>query len=216
MSRTNLQRKIAKQLLKKPVGKFEAIDLSTAANTPDWITRAYRNNRYVVMINDNARVKGHSVIKAMVQRHDDKPIPNHWRELQTIKNQIFGKVSTAVEFYPPESELVDMANIYWLWILPPNWQLTTDLKSITPSLLIQPDITEEAICDLVYNLIEGIVPDNMTPDQSAVFFRAMAITAIETLKKHQGIDSTAGFLEKILQDTTETTELLENFELLNA
>lgn len=117
MSRTRAQRAQAKKLLKKQAGKLEPIDLAER-NAPDWMTRAYRNNRYVVMIDDNARINGIAAIKAMVQRHDDKPIPGHWRQLQNIKNELFGAESTAIEFYPPESLLEDVANIYWLWVLP--------------------------------------------------------------------------------------------------
>ena len=117
MSRTKAQRAKAKRLLKKPAGKLEPIDITTR-NAPSWMTRAYSNNRYVVMINDNASINGISAIKAMVQRHDDKPIPGHWRQLQNIKNELFGNEATAVEFYPPESSLEDVANIYWLWVIP--------------------------------------------------------------------------------------------------
>jgi hypothetical protein len=118
--RNKQQIKAAKKLLKKPPGKLEKITLDESS--PHWMTRAYKNNRYVVMINDNATLPldGFSIpaIKAMVQRHDDRPIPNHWQEMQSIKNQIFGKESAAVEFYPKESKLVDKANIYWMWVLP--------------------------------------------------------------------------------------------------
>ncbi len=106
-------------MLKKPAGRFEKVDLSKR-NHPEWMTRAYMNNRYVVMINDNAKLFSRTVSKAMIQRHDNKPIPGHWRQLQNIKNEIFGAESTGIEFYPAESALMDDANIYWLWILPKN------------------------------------------------------------------------------------------------
>lgn len=115
--RTKPAKAAARRLLKKPAGKLEPINLSNY-DKPSWMTRAYKNNRYVVMINDNASIKGCPAIKAMVQRHDDTPIPGHWRQLQNIKNQLFGQDATAIEFYPPESELEDVANIYWLWVLP--------------------------------------------------------------------------------------------------
>ena len=119
MSRTKAQKAEAKRRLKKPAGKLEPIDLSERDH-PEWMTHAFSNNRYVVMINSNARIKGITAIKAMVQRHDDRPIPGHWRELQNIKNELFGTEATAIEFYPPESELEDVANIYWLWVIPPE------------------------------------------------------------------------------------------------
>ena len=116
MSRTKAQKAEARRRLKKPAGKLEPVDLS-ALKHPDWMTRSYINNRYVVMIDDNANIKGIPATKVMVQRHDDKPVPGHWRQLQNIKNELFGQESTAIEFYPPESELTDVANIYWLWVL---------------------------------------------------------------------------------------------------
>ncbi len=119
MSRTKEQMRNAKKLLKKPAGELLPVDLQ-GRNTPHWMTRAFRNNRYTVMIDDNAHVMGCMAIKAMVQRHDDKPIPGHWRKMQNIKNELFGSEATAIEFYPPESTLVDKHNVYWMWVLPPG------------------------------------------------------------------------------------------------
>jgi len=118
MRDTKQARLAAKKLMQKPKTKFEPIDL-TLRDHPHWMTRAFNNTRYVVMINDNSPMTNNVVaIKAMIQRHDNEPIPNHWRELQDIKNELFGRHVTAIEFYPAESELMDVANIYWLWILP--------------------------------------------------------------------------------------------------
>ena len=116
--RTKLQKASAKKRLSKPKGPLEPVDLEKHPG-PVWMTRAFMNNRYVVMIDDNVTLDtGTTAIKAMVQRHDDKPIPHHWREMQAIKNEIFGRETTAIEYYPPESKLTDDANIYWLWVLP--------------------------------------------------------------------------------------------------
>lgn len=116
--RSKLEMKEAKRLLRKPAGPLEPLDLSLH-KSPYWMTRCYRNNRYTVMIDDNAKMtKGVTAIKAMVQRHDGLPIPNHWAEMQKIKNSIFGLNATAIEYYPPVKDLVDNANIYWLWVLP--------------------------------------------------------------------------------------------------
>lgn len=118
MSRNKIQLAMAKELLSKPAGNLEPIDLSVRQH-PRWMTRAYSNNRYVVMIDDNAKMSGEiTAIKVMVQRHDDIPIPNHWREMQNIKNELFGREATAIEYYPPEQELSDVANIYWLFVFP--------------------------------------------------------------------------------------------------
>jgi len=118
MRKVKIKKLAAKKLLRKPKGKLMPIDLSKVEH-PDWMTRAFKNNRYVVMIDDNAKMtNGITAIKAMVQRHDDKPIPSHWKEMQNIKNEIFGNQKTAIEYYPATDNLTDIANIYWLWILP--------------------------------------------------------------------------------------------------
>jgi hypothetical protein len=123
MSRTKLQKKRAKELLSCSPGNFKEIELSRVGEEliPKGMTRAYSNNRYVVMVFGNAQLvilgAAVDVIKVLVQRHDDKPIPRHWSELQNIKNMIFGHEANAIEFYPPHSELIDQANIYWLWVV---------------------------------------------------------------------------------------------------
>lgn len=119
--RTKQQKIAAKKRLKQAPGKLLPIELYESPLKPDWLTRAYQNNRYIVMINDNAPMT-HDItaIKAFVQTVDDQPIKNHWRKMQNIKNELFGPETTAIEYYPAESKLSDVANIYWLWILPPQ------------------------------------------------------------------------------------------------
>ncbi len=107
--------KLAKKLYKLAPGKLQPIDLSKEAS-PVWMTRAYKNNRYVVMIDDNAETNKGTAIKAMVQRLDDTPIPNHWSEMQKIKNELFGTEAVGIEYFPKESQLTDDHNIYWLWV----------------------------------------------------------------------------------------------------
>ena len=109
--------KVADKLFKLPPGVLKPIDLNTQEH-PSWMTRAYMNNRYVVMIDDNAKTDKGIAIKALIQRHDDTPIPNHWSEIQSIKNELFGEETTGIEYYPAESRLLNDHNIYWLWIFP--------------------------------------------------------------------------------------------------
>lgn len=72
------------------------------------------------MIYDNIMTTKGPATKALIQRIDDKPIPGHWREIQNIKNEIFGRETVGIEYYPAESNLFDTHNIYWLWIFPPE------------------------------------------------------------------------------------------------
>lgn len=109
--------KEAEKRKRLPEGEFKAVDLSEREH-PKWMTRAYANNRYIVMIMDKSPTDKGFAIRAMVQTVDDKPIENHWREMQRIKNEIFGVDKMAIEYYPPQSDLVDQHNIYWMWIFP--------------------------------------------------------------------------------------------------
>ncbi len=113
-----MRKSVARKHYKKPAGPLIELDISLMARPP-WLTRAYRNNRVTVMIDDNAQLSdGTMAICAMVQRHDDTPIPHHWRSMQAIKDEIFGAETTAIEYYPAQSRLVNAHNIYWLWVLP--------------------------------------------------------------------------------------------------
>ncbi len=108
----------AKELFKKPKTPLLPIDLKSATFIPSGMTRAFGNNRYVVMIFDNIEVTSGTAIRVLIQKHDNKPIDNHWSEIQSIKNEIFGPEIAAVEYYPKESELINDKNIYWIWIYP--------------------------------------------------------------------------------------------------
>ena len=108
----------AQRLLKQPESKFEQMDLSAPAFVPDGMTMAFRNNRYTVMIYANAKTTHGPATQVLIQNHFDEPIKNHWSEIQRIKNELFGKEVTAIEYFPAESELVNQHNIYWIFIYP--------------------------------------------------------------------------------------------------
>jgi len=71
-----------------------------------------------VFINDiyqvNVRFLSDEFIHLSIKRRDRQTI-HDWRDLQEIKNQILGPECEAIEIYPAESRLVDMANQYHLW-----------------------------------------------------------------------------------------------------
>lgn len=120
--RQRMRSKVAAQRYKLPAGKFVPVNLEETGGPgpehPQWMTRCFQNNRFVVMIDDNAKTDKGKAVRVMIQMHGDTPIPNHWRELQEIKNSLFGPETVGVEFFPKESKLVDQHNIYWLWIFP--------------------------------------------------------------------------------------------------
>lgn len=41
-----------------------------------------------------------------------------WREKQRIKDELMGKDRMAIEVYPRDSELIDAADMYHLWVFP--------------------------------------------------------------------------------------------------
>lgn len=88
--------------LKQGAGWFSELD------------RVYRRNdgQAVCMMRDLQTDLG-KVTHLTITSHEQ---PN-WMEKQQIKNDLFGKESVAVEVFPKESELVDNANMYHLWIL---------------------------------------------------------------------------------------------------
>lgn len=46
-----------------------------------------------------------------------------WAEKQEIKDELFGRKRTAVEVFPTEDRLVDVADVYHLWVFEKGYQL---------------------------------------------------------------------------------------------
>lgn len=79
------------------------------------LSRVYKNNQFIVLVFDRVLDRnGYRASKVMVQNNLNLPVG--WKSLQTIKNQIFGREATGVQYLPPESELVDEANMYWFYV----------------------------------------------------------------------------------------------------
>lgn len=112
------RKKKARNLYKNSETFFEKIDLNEAEHIPPGMSRAFRNNRYTVMVYDNQKTTKGEATSVLIQKLDNTKITNHWSEIQRIKNEIFGKETPAVEYYPAESELINDHNIYWIWIFP--------------------------------------------------------------------------------------------------
>lgn len=70
------------------------------------------NSRYTVW----RREIDAGAVHLSIKRNDRDPI-HDWRELQRIKNELCGPEAEAIELYPAESRLVDIANQYHLWVL---------------------------------------------------------------------------------------------------
>ena len=66
--------------------------------------------------NAQARRGWPKMVHLSIKRNDRQSI-HDWRDLQRIKNELFGPEYEAIELYPAESRLVDEANQYHLWVI---------------------------------------------------------------------------------------------------
>jgi hypothetical protein len=76
----------------------------------------YQNSRYHVAVDaDPPGMVG--CIHLDIRRRDNQPIgPEHFPDLQRIKNELVGAEHDSYERYPPESMLRDVSNTYHLWV----------------------------------------------------------------------------------------------------
>lgn len=78
----------------------------------------YRNNKYQVAKYPPRQYAPNwpEVIHLSIKRLDKAPVHN-WSDLQRIKNEVVGNEYEAIEIYPAESRMVNMANQYHLWVI---------------------------------------------------------------------------------------------------
>ncbi|HEX8287856.1 MAG TPA: hypothetical protein VF556_07675 [Pyrinomonadaceae bacterium] len=78
----------------------------------------YRNRRFIVQIfQEDCDVLRFSVARTQID-HQGKWLDGiTWDDLQTLKNQLFPD-REAVEFYPALEDVVNVANMRHLWVLP--------------------------------------------------------------------------------------------------
>lgn len=79
------------------------------------VREAWANNIYAVLIRPLLDEAGDGVIHLAIRTASSLEPP--WRDMQRIKNEICGMEATAVQVMPPESELVDEADMYHMWVL---------------------------------------------------------------------------------------------------
>jgi len=82
--------------------------------------KVYKNNQYQVAAKLYPSQGGFPQYVGLSIKKLNKHPVHDWRDLQRIKNELCGINCQAIEIYPPESELVDTANQYHLWVFPPG------------------------------------------------------------------------------------------------
>ncbi len=88
--------------------------------------KCYVNNRFEVWVYVTSFVgdvegKQAPMAHLSIKRRDKLGIDfNHWRILQRIKDEIIGEECEGIELFPREDRLMDSANQYHIWCLPPG------------------------------------------------------------------------------------------------
>ena len=118
-----LSEKIGRQKQKKEWDEFkdvtyEALLKNKALNgcvSKNFPNAVFMNNKFIVQIFFDVVKDGCYYKKLMIRRSDSEPITG-FHTLQRIKNEVLGPEVEAIQFFPRESELTDVANLYWLWV----------------------------------------------------------------------------------------------------
>ena len=104
------------------VGYLSARDLKPVP-TADWpeaheyaAQAVWCNKHFLVIEGLTQESKTLGTLRHLCVRPHDGLHPG-WGALQTIKNDLIGRESWAMEVFPPEFQLVDDANMYHLWII---------------------------------------------------------------------------------------------------
>lgn len=111
-------KKIGRALMKQPKDRFLELPYSEiqrvrVGKKPD---RAWKNNHHVVLLYKNERtILGIKMDKYMIRRNDSEPIKD-WHEIQDVKNDVIGSDVEAYQVFPKSYDLVDVANMYWLFV----------------------------------------------------------------------------------------------------
>ena len=85
------------------------------------LKRLTSNDRYSVQFFEK-QIDWGLITHLVVRRHDRKPV-RLWADMQRVKNELLGQERLAIEVFPPESQLIDAANCYHLWVLPEGFEL---------------------------------------------------------------------------------------------
>lgn len=113
-----MRKALARSLAKEGWTEFYSVSRGEKGlSWPSWTSRIYKNNRFTVMIADNARTTaGQAMLAYIVPHNAGRDV--FWKDLQRIKNEIFGPEVLGVQYFPKESKLIDEVNVYWLFVYP--------------------------------------------------------------------------------------------------
>lgn len=118
--------------------------------------RCFGNGRYTVFM----RTDEDSGFTHLSLHNTQRSPVRDWRHLQRIKNELCGPEREAVEIFPAESRLLDVANEYHLWVFPDGMRIPLgfDYGRVT-------EIAEETIEDLPDQLVAVLRNAKQRPAQ---------------------------------------------------
>lgn len=87
--------------------------------------KIWMNGMFVVQAFNTPNAWG--AIRVMIRWNDCRP-DHDWSLFQRIKNELFGPERVALEVFPAESNKQDVANIYWFWVLPEDFECPIEIK----------------------------------------------------------------------------------------
>lgn len=93
------------------------------------VDRTFSNGKIAVLVRP-VQTEWGIVEHVAIRNLKESDIP--WADKQKIKNDLFGPERIAIEVFPRESEFVDGAMMYHLWVLPEGTDLPFNLCSDIP------------------------------------------------------------------------------------
>lgn len=88
--------------------------------------KVYVNGLFVVQVYPYPCEWG-DVRRVMIRWNDARP-DHDWTLFQNIKNDIFGEERVALEVFPTESNKQDVANMYWMFVMPEGFNCPIEVK----------------------------------------------------------------------------------------
>ena len=95
------------------------------------VKEAWRSNRYLVQIyHENGDIERLSICRTRLNSEGHYEDNISWDDLQRLKSECGRGDKMAVEVFPADSDIVNVANMRHLWVLPENlpfvWKNKTD------------------------------------------------------------------------------------------
>jgi hypothetical protein len=88
--------------------------------------KVYMNGLFVVQVYPHHCAWG-DVKRVMIRWADARP-EHDWALFQRIKNELFGPDRVALEVFPSEQHKQDVANVYWMFVMPEGFECPIEVK----------------------------------------------------------------------------------------